>query len=253
MKKQIIIFSLCICILFLFGFENSNNINSDDIITLYSQDGQIIFLGECDEEELNEYLQNNWSKEPYVLMYAADGRTEYVLESKVNEQQTVGWYLEPVRLMYAVDGRTLIVKQSEIDDYKKVGWFLSKEDANNQLKKENVNNNDVILLARVIYAEASDCNDLDRKYVAVVVMNRLDSGIWGNSISKIIYAKGQYSCVNNRKFNSTIPQECLDIAKEVLTGERYGVPKNVIFQSRGKQGVGVWKKVGSHYYCYGII
>ena len=114
-----------------------------------------------------------------------------------------------------------------------------------------MNTNDVNLLARLIYAEAAANNILDKQYVGAVVMNRLRSGLWGNTLKSVIYAKGQYACTwQGKKFNSTPPEDCISIAQALLQGETYGVPKNVIFQAQFKQGSGVWKKVGSHYYCY---
>jgi len=67
--------------------------------------------------------------EPEVIMYAADGRTLYVINSEVEAYKAVGWYTEPVTLMYAADGRTLYVINSEVEAYKKVGWYTTRQAA----------------------------------------------------------------------------------------------------------------------------
>ena len=121
------------------------------------------------------------------------------------------------------------------------------------LEPREVNYNDMVLIAKVIYAEATQNPNLrltDRRYVGAVIMNRVRHPKFPNTVSGVIYAKGQYACVGNRWFNQNPPQECLDIAKQVLLGETFGVPSNVVFQAQFTQGRGVWKKVGVHYYCY---
>lgn len=184
-----------------------------------------------------------------IQMYSTDNR---VIEVKAKEREAyekVGWYVEPIVKMYAADGRTRYTLQSEVEAYKQVNWFLSEREA----KESIINQQELLLLAKIIHAEAASNNYTDKCYVGTVVMNRLDSGRWENSIYSVITAKGQYPSYGNEKFNQYPPEDCLQIAKELMLGERYGVPKNVIFQAQFKQGNGVYAKIGVHYYCYGNI
>lgn len=199
-------------------------------------------------------LTGGCKKPKEIPMYAFDDRIVYIPENQKLEYEKMGWCTEPVVLMYASDGRTMYCIKSEIELYKGLNWFLTEREA----KESVLNQNDVILLARTIHAEANDNNYTDRCYVGAVVMNRLDSGKWGNSIYSVITARGQYACYGNSKFNRYPPEECIQIAKELLLGERFGVPKNVIFQAGFKQGAGVWKVIYNtngynHYYCFGNI
>lgn len=226
-------------------------VNAFTPIIMYSVDGRELMVN---KNEVEMYENVGWYKKPVVIMYALDGRTRATLKSEVEAYKNVGWYEEPVIIMYASDGRTRVTLKSEVDAYLKVNWFLSKEDA----KLSIINKKELELLARIIHAEAADNNYTDRCYVGMVVMNRKNSGIWGNSIQSVISAPGQYSYYRNYKFNSSIPTECYEIAKQIMLGETYGVPYNVIFQSGAPQGKGIWKivynTVGSnHYYCYGNI
>ena len=183
--------------------------------------------------------------EECVTMYAADGRTIPILKSEVEAYLKVGWYLEPVTYLWFVDESRYVVKVAEVEYLLSTGnWFL---------EKPMVNQEDMLLLARVIHAEATENPNLrtiDRQYVGSVVMNRLKSGYWGDKLANVVYARGQYACVGNKKFNSYPPQECLDIAKQLLLGISFGVPENVIYQAQFRQGSGVWKVIGVHYYCY---
>lgn len=183
----------------------------------------------------------------YITLYAPDERTISVPISDVEAYKNVGWYEEPVIYVWHLNEYQVVIYKKDLQAYLDTGyWFL---------QKPNVNYNDMILLARVIYAEATENEALrvkDRQYVGSVVMNRLKSGHWGNQLSNVVYAPGQYACANryNKKFNSNPPQECLDIAKQLLLRVSFGVPENVIFQAQFRQGSGIWQIVGVHYYCY---
>lgn len=224
---------------------------TEPVVKMYDINGMVTIVKHTDKEI---YKTNGWYEEPVLVMYNIEGNTAVVKKAEKQYYKTNGWYEEPVILVYAPDGRINIIKQSEIELYINAGWFLSQEEARFSL----VNKRELELLARTIHAEAADNNYIDRCYAGMVVMNRKNSGIWGNSIESVISAPGQYSCYKNRKFNSAIPEECYEIAKQIMLGETFGVPYNVIFQSSSSQGTGIWKIVYNttgynNYYCYGNI
>ena len=92
----------------------------EPVVLMYAADGRTNYVPQS-EVEANKSV--GWYTEPVVLMYAADGRTNYVPQSEVEANKSVGWYTEPVVLMYAADGRTNYVPQSEVEANKKVGWY----------------------------------------------------------------------------------------------------------------------------------
>ena len=184
-------------------------------------------------------------EEKKITMYAPDERTIEVFESEVEAYQKVGWYLEPVTYMWNLDGTKYTVFKKDVEYNLSTGYWFTKAPV--------VNESDMVLLAKVIYAEATENPTIrlqDRQYVGSVVINRLRSGYWGSSLSDVVYARGQYACVGSYKFNSYPPKECLDIAKQLLLGVSFGVPSNVIYQAQFRQGSRLWQKVGVHYYCY---
>ena len=67
------------------------------------------------------------ASEATVKMYAVDGRTIDVPQSKVAAYKKVGWYEGTT--MYAADGRTTKVSPFKVADYKKVGWYDKRADA----------------------------------------------------------------------------------------------------------------------------
>lgn len=113
---------------------------------------------------------------------------------------------------------------------------------------------DFELLCQLIYYEAGSENttDEDRVLVGNVALNRLDLNYRGaETLEEVIRSKGQYTVSNkiSSNTNKSIPMSSILAAYKLACGERF-CPENVIYQSQGKQGDGVWKKVGKHYYCY---
>ena len=111
---------------------------------------------------------------------------------------------------------------------------------------------DINLLAEVIYHENwyTDSEHLAAYYTGAVVMNRVKSKNWPNTISKVLYQKGQYS-TTKYFYTKELPQEVYDMAEQILKNGTPDVPENVTFQAMRKQGKGTWKKVGTDYFCYG--
>jgi len=74
------------------------------------------------------------------------------------------------------------------------------------------------LLARVIYAEARGESYKGKVAVAAVVLNRVRSSSFPNTISGVIYQKGAFSSVDNGSINLTPDDESIRAAREALNG-----------------------------------
>ena len=111
-------------------------------------------------------------------------------------------------------------------------------------------------LASLIRYEAGSywLPDEQRELTGMVVLNRVKDSRYPDTIYGVITQPGQYmpSYVNG-PFNN-IPRYCYDAAVKCLNG-LVECPDNVIFQSEGTQGVGIYKKIPSQfsttYFCYG--
>jgi len=104
--------------------------------------------------------------------------------------------------------------------------------------QEKIAFDDLYLLAKLINAEAGSdwLNDDFRLCVGEVVLNRVASPEFPNSIEEVIYQKGQYSSTGTAAFASLVPsQNCVDVALRLLQGERKMAP-SVVFQSGYEQG-----------------
>jgi len=82
---------------------------------------------------------------------------------------------------------------------------------------------DETLLARLIYAEARGESEAGKLLVAQCVMDRLRDGTWGDTLQEVITYPEQFAVSN------TYNDECLDIARRVLGGERHNSNYNILF------------------------
>lgn len=126
------------------------------------------------------------------------------------------------------------------------------------LSYDSVDFEELYLLAKIIYAEAGSSwlSDEWKMCVGEVVLNRVASPEFPNTIEEVIYQRGQYYSRGSRYFASLKPSErCVRIALRLLTGERYINDPRVVFQANFRQGSGVAlhfrdRYLGSTYFCY---
>lgn len=108
---------------------------------------------------------------------------------------------------------------------------------------------DLYILAHVIAGEAQPYDDMEQRYVASVVMNRVNSPKFPNSIKGVVFQKGQYSCTRDGNYYREPTERNWANAKYILENGSL-LPGNVVFQSGGRQGKGTYLKTKYHYYCY---
>ena len=74
------------------------------------------------------------------------------------------------------------------------------------------------LLARLVYAEARGETYKGQVAVAAVVLNRVASASFPNTISGVIYQSGAFSCVSNGTINNTPDSAAIRAALDALNG-----------------------------------
>lgn len=107
------------------------------------------------------------------------------------------------------------------------------------------------MLSHLIYAEGGSDTVTDEHQLAIgsVVLNRIADSRFPNTMKGVIFQKGQYACTWDGNYYKTPNQRAINNAK-ILLIEGSKIPANVIFQSQGRQGKGVWKKIQNQYFCY---
>lgn len=126
------------------------------------------------------------------------------------------------------------------------------------LEYELISFMDLYLLGKIMYAEAGSVWLPDEWKMAVgeVVLNRVASPEFPDTIQEVLEQKGQYYGKNNSYFKKLKPSRlCVELALKLLTGERVLNEPKAVFQSNYVLGSGVFrefkdKKLGSTYICY---
>ena len=119
---------------------------------------------------------------------------------------------------------------------------------------------DLYCLAAVIWQEAgsSYCSDRLQLLVANVVMNRVKSSYFPDTIREVITYKGAYGTmywdgvsipVANDAITQAAIDRCYANAKKILDGYRI-LPENVIYQAGFVQGSGIYTYEEGMYFCY---
>ena len=94
---------------------------------------------------------------------------------------------------------------------------------------------DIDELARIIYFEARGESDAGKLAVANVVLNRVKSAQWPNTIRGVIYQKAQFTPTQSRAYKRTaIPDAYRQIALRALNGESAVCCEHVTYFSQGK-------------------
>ena len=85
-----------------------------------------------------------------------------------------------------------------------------------------VDSDETRLLAALIQCEAGNQPYEGKVAVGAVVMNRVHSGAYANTIYSVIYASGQFTPARNgmlaKRFNGTISDSCMQAAREAMAG-----------------------------------
>lgn len=155
--------------------------------------------------------------------------------------------------------------QNEGLEYLPTSLFSSNLDAETIVEKIHAYMNlstyteeDLLLLSKVIEIEAGSAwlSDSWKLAVGEVVLNRVDSPEFPDTIKDVIEQPGQYYGKNSTYFKSVIPSEkSVELTRYLLEGNR-SFPKSVVFQSNyASLGSGNYvtytdKYLGSSYFNY---
>ncbi len=116
------------------------------------------------------------------------------------------------------------------------------------------NSSDTYLLARAVYGEARGEPYLGQVAVAAVILNRVKSSKFPNSISGVIYQAGAFTCVSDGQINLTPNDTAMQAAKDALSSWD---PTNgclYYYNPRTATSAWIWSRqvrlvIGEHNFC----
>ena len=126
-----------------------------------------------------------------------------------------------------------------------------KQNKKKKQKKRVVSNKDVLSLARIMQAENGGHEDDEALLLTgVVILKRVKSNHYPDTIIGVISQKGQYSTYADGKFWNEPSKRSMRIAKKLLSTDiADDYPDNLVFQAEFEQGRAVYKKLGYEYFC----
>ena len=159
----------------------------------------------------------------------------------------------------SLDYSSLMADCVTISDYKMGEWY---ENARNiKISKYGGvrwSYEDLELLSKIIEAEAGMnwLDDYIRLCVGEVLLNRVESEDFPDTIVEVAYEEGQYHHVKYGLFDEIVPtMKSVRVALRLLNGDRVINDKDVVFQANFPQGSGIYEIIhdnllGNTYLCY---
>lgn len=156
-----------------------------------------------------------------------------------------------------------LMKAAAVDGDAEQG--LAEESARDaKIEREGLSNihiswEDLYYLSKIMTSEAGSdwLSDEWKMSVGEVVLNRVASPAFPDTVREVILQKGQYAGANSQKFKNLHPSwRCVELALRLLEGERVLNCPSVLYQSNEPQGKGIYvayhdRYLGWTYFCYG--
>lgn len=108
------------------------------------------------------------------------------------------------------------------------------EDPTEEEIEEEIHLGEMELIAQLVMAEAGNQDLTGKRYVVDVVLNRVDSDDFPDTVEEVIFQKNQFSVIENGAFDEagwTITEECYE-AVELEYEERLNY--DILYFSRGQ-------------------
>lgn len=116
------------------------------------------------------------------------------------------------------------------------------------------NSNDVNLLARLIYGEARGESYTGQVAVGAVVLNRVKSSSFPNTIAGVIYQSGAFDAVSDGQINLTPDNTAVQAAQDAINGWDPSYGATYYFNPSTATNKWIWSKtetitIGKHRFC----
>ena len=224
-KKKIIIFSVCILIIgifaFLLLFENSEV----DALSKYGSRG----------DEVRQ-IQTKLKRWGYY-----NGNVDGIFGSQT---------LEAVKYFQRKNGLTVDGIAGPVT-LKAMGIYNS---SNSGSSSSSSNSSNVNLLARLIYGEARGEPYTGQVAVGAVVMNRVKSSSFPNTISGVIYQSGAFDVVKDGQINLSPNSTAIKAAQDAINGWDPSYGAVYYFNPSTATNKWIWSRpmtviIGRHRFC----
>lgn len=191
---------------------------------------------------------------PIVVVSAVDGQetpeTESVTQTTIAEVTTTA---KPELVTDAIEIVTTTEKETTTEE----ATTVVEDEETEQTEEEYIptvvrdfyDEDDLYILSHLIYGEAGGESDECQLAVGSVVLNRVKSSSFPNSIEGVVFAPGQYACTWDGNYDKEPSQRAIDNARYLLENGST-LPDGVVFQAQFVQGE-IYAEIDGEYFCYG--
>ncbi len=134
------------------------------------------------------------------------------------------------------------------------GSSSSSSDSSSSGSGSYTSESDVMLLAKVVNGEARGEPYVGQVAVAAVILNRVDSSEFPNTLSGVIYQNGAFDAVSDGQINLTPSDSCIKAARDALNG--WDPTGGALYYYNPATATNQWIKsrpivytVGNHVFC----
>ena len=108
---------------------------------------------------------------------------------------------------------------------------------------------DLEIMAHLLCGECQSGSRELQEAVGSVVLNRVASDDFPDTIPDVVFQRGQYSCTWDGNYDREPTERNWEVARYLLENGTQ-IPENVGFQAQFKQGP-IWKRIDNQIFCYG--
>lgn len=126
--------------------------------------------------------------------------------------------------------------------------------SNTGTTSKGLSNSDLYLLSCCVYGEARGESYTGKVAVAAVILNRVKSASFPNTVSGVIYQSGAFTCVSDGQINMGTNDECTRAAQDALNGWDPSGGALYYFNPATATSKWIWSRpqittIGKHIFC----
>lgn len=142
----------------------------------------------------------------------------------------------------------LVYQQPEAQTSEPVPAPTEAEPEPSRYESISLSDEDMVLLAKIVWLEARGESFEGQQAVAEVVFNRMLSEYFPDTLSEVIYQKGQFSTAG--MVHTADPENTQYLAIEAALNGPNILPREVVFFATTAENDNVWGTIGGHTFCY---